>query len=95
MTNYGESNLEKQLDWPIVRTLGKQSYLFGSLLIFMLMGPVVGPAATPGARLIVYVVLILVFVTGPLAASRTRGNLLFTAVLGVLLLVTGDRKSVV
>jgi hypothetical protein len=60
----------------------------------MLMGPVVGSSATPAARLTMYAVLILVFVTGPLAASRTRGNLLFTALLGVLMLLTGVSSSV-
>jgi len=58
------------------------------------MGPVIGPASTPGARLMMYVVLSLVFVTGPLAASRTRGSLLFTAFLGILLLLTGVSSSV-
>jgi len=85
--------LEKQLDWPLVRALGKQSYLFASLLIFMLMGPVVGSDDTPAARVTMYMVLILVFVTGPLAASRTQGNLLFTALLGVSMLLTGVSSS--
>jgi len=86
--------MKQQLDWPIVRALGKQNYLFAALIIFMLTGPVVGPVAKPGARLITYAVLILIFITGPLAASRTRGHILFTAILGSGMVLTGLSSSV-
>jgi hypothetical protein len=86
--------MKQQLDWPIVRALGKQKYLCAALIIFMLTGPVVGPVATPLSRLVIHLVLILIFITGPLAACRTRGHLLFTAMLGGGLVFTGLSSSV-
>lgn len=85
--------MKQPLDWPIVRALGKQHYLCAALAIFMLTGPVVGPAATPASRLIMYAVMILIFITGPLAASRTRGHLLFATILGGGMVLTGLSSS--
>jgi len=45
--------------------------------------------AMPLSPLIMYLVLILIFIAVPLAASRTRGNLLFTAILGGGMVLTG------
>lgn len=82
--------MTQALDWPIVDRLGKQSYLFVSLLVFMLAGPVIADDAVSAAeRLIMYGILTLVFITGPLAAARGRGDLLFTGLLAVGTLLTG------
>ncbi len=81
------------LDWPIVRALGKQRYLFFALVLFLLTGPVAGPADTPVARIAMYSILTLVVITGPLAASRGRASLIFTFVLAFLMLVLGLSSS--
>lgn len=81
------------LDWPIVRALGKQRYLFFALVLFLLTGPVAGPADTPVARIAMYSILTLIVITGPLAASRGRVSLIFTFVLAFLMLVLGLSSS--
>jgi voltage-gated potassium channel len=75
-------------DWPIVRALGRQRYLALSLLAFLCVLPLTDEA-TYGARLMRYGVLILVFITGPLAVARTRGTLIATFVLALLVLLPG------
>ena len=82
------------LDWPIVRKLGKQRYLFGSLILFLLTGPVVGPGDTPVERIAVYSILTFVVITGPLAASRGIVSLVITFALAFLMLVLGLFSSV-
>ncbi len=81
------------LDWPIVRALGKQRYLFFALVLFLLTGPVAGPADTPVARIAMYSILTLVVITGPLAASRGKASLIFTFGLAFLMLVLGLSSS--
>ena len=81
------------LDWPIVRRLGKQRYLFLSLILFLLTGPVVGPGDTPIGRIAMYSILTLVVITGPLAASRGIASLIFTFALAFLMLVLGFFSS--
>ncbi len=81
------------LDGPIVRVLGKQRYLFLALVLFLLTGPVAGPADTPAARIAMYSILALVVITGPLAASRGMASLIFTFALAFLMLVLGLSSS--
>ena len=83
------------LDWPVVRVLGKQRYLFGSLVLLLLVGPLTGSADRPGPNLVMYAVLTLVVITGPLAVSRSRASLAFTFALALLMLVPGLFSTVV
>ena len=74
-----------------MRTLGRQRYLAYSLLAFLC---VLAVPEGPGSRLLVYCVLTLVFVTGPLAVARTRLSLGATGVLALLVLVPGVASAV-
>lgn len=74
--------------WPVVRALGRQSYLALSLLVFM--GVIPFTDIFPfGGRLLTYLVLTLVFITGPLAVASTRTTLFLTFGLALLVLVPG------
>ena len=83
------------LEWPIVQRLGKQKYLFVSLVLFLLAAPVVGPGdgATAG-RLIMYGILTFVFIAGPLASARNRTELVITGGLALGALLTGLSSAV-
>ncbi len=84
----GVFTLQEIVLWPAVRRFGKQSYLCAAMLVFLLMGPVIGATETALERVLIYSLLILVFVTGPLSASRTRLELGITFALGVALFVS-------
>ena len=86
--------MQRPEDWPIVQRYGKQKYLFAAILLFLLMGPVLGENPTAGERAVMFTILIFVFITGPLTASRTRFELFFTATLGVILLAVGLSSSI-
>lgn len=82
-------------DWPIVQRYGKQHYLFASILLFMLAGPLLGPTPGPGERLGMFLVLTFVFITGPLTASRTRFELTSGAILATAMFLSGMTSSLV
>ena len=84
----------KPFEWRLVKVLSKQKYLFASLLAFMLAGPIAGFNVNTTSTLIMYGVLTLVFITGPLAASRTTAGLMLTFALGIGMLFTGLSSSV-
>jgi voltage-gated potassium channel len=73
----------------ILKKLGKQRYLFVSLLMFLLIGSVTGAGDRPGAQLAMYGALAFVFVTGPIAASRSRLALYFTGFLAFCMFLLG------
>ncbi len=75
------------VDWPIVARLGKQRYLFLSLVAFLLVGPLLGGEF--GGRAVMYTVLALVLITGPLAVATTKSSLYGSFALAVLVLATG------
>jgi len=79
-------------NWRIVRALGKQRYLAYSLLAFLCVLPFT--QGQPGSRLLMYGVLTLVFVTGPLAVARTRISLWATCVLALFVLVPGVASGI-
>ncbi len=72
----------------LVQVLGHQRYLALSLLAFLCIAPFTHDREA-GARLLTYAVLTLVFITGPLAVARTRGQLIATVALALLVLLTG------
>ncbi len=76
------------LNWPIVRALGRQRYLAFSLFAFLCAAPVAGHYPDLG-RILIYGVLTLVFITGPLAVARTRLTLMLTFALALLVLLPG------
>jgi hypothetical protein len=57
------------------------------------VGPIIGSETALAPRLVMYTLLIFVFITGPLAASRSKSELFFTAVLGVAMLLSGLSSS--
>jgi hypothetical protein len=73
--------------WRIVQALGKQRYLCLSLLAFLFALPLAGDE--PGARLTTQLVLVFVFITGPLAVARTRATLWITGVFAIVVFVMG------
>lgn len=75
-------------DWPIVRALGRQRYLAFALLAFLCIVPLTDDNTHAG-RLVIYAVLTLVFITGPLAVASRRWTLMVTLALAVLVLVSG------
>jgi hypothetical protein len=75
-------------NFAVVRVLGHQRYLALSLLAFLCIAPFTHDRAD-GSRLLTYAVLTLVFITGPLAVARTRGQLIATVVLALLVLLPG------
>ena len=81
--------MSRPADWQIVKILGRQKYLFVSLIAFMLTGPIVGHLKGPVASLVMYGILMLVFITGPLTASRSRSELIATALFASMTLLTG------
>jgi hypothetical protein len=72
-----------------VKLLAKQRYLFASLLLFLLIGPIAGFGDRPGAHIVMYGALAMIFVAGPLAVSRSRSSLYFTGFLAVCMLPLG------
>jgi len=74
--------------WRVVRVLGHQRYLSLSLLAFLCVAPFTAKVHGE-ARFLTYSVLTLVFITGPLAIARTRGQLIATVALALLVLVPG------
>ena len=81
--------MSRPADWWIVKVLGRQKYLCLSLIAFMLTGPIVGHLKGPVASLVMYGILTLVFITGPLTASRSRTELIATALFAAMTLSTG------
>ena len=81
-------------EWLITHRFARQSHLFVALLLFLLAGPIIGPAATEGSRLSMYTLLIFVVIVGPLAASRNRFELVVTALFAVGTLLTGVSSAV-
>ena len=73
--------------WRIVQALGKQRYLCLSLLAFLFVLPLT--AGDPGARLSTQLVLVFVFITGPLAVARTRATLWITGGFAIVVFVMG------
>ena len=80
-------------DWPIVRALGHQRYLALSLLAFLCVMPLTDDQGY-GGRLLRYIVLTLVFVTGPLAVASKRWTLFVTFALALLVLLPGLASAV-
>ncbi len=74
--------------WRVVQVLGHQRYLSLSLLAFLCIAPFTHDVQSE-AQLLTYGVLTLVFITGPLAIARTRGQLIVTIVLALLVLLPG------
>ena len=74
--------------WPLVRVLGKQRYLALSLLAFLFIMPVVAEPSTFN-RLLTYVVLTFVCITGPFAIASTPGRLMATIILALMVLLPG------
>lgn len=79
--------------WKLVQVLGRQRYLALSLLAFLLLSPFVHDKFE-GSRLLTFGVLTLVFITGPLAVARTRGQLIATVALALLVLLPGLASAV-
>ena len=85
--------LHPLLNWPILEALGRQRYLALSLFAFLCAAPVAGLYPDLG-RLLMYGVLTLVFITGPLAVARTRLILAVTFLLALLALLPGILAAV-
>jgi voltage-gated potassium channel len=71
----------------IVRLLGKQRYLLASLFGFLIVGQLLQDFA--GSRLVMYALLLLVVITGPLAVAASRAALAVTWVLAGAMLIPG------
>lgn len=63
--------------------------------MFLLIGPITGTGDRPGFHLATYAALVFVFVTGPIAASRSRLTLYFTGFLAFSMLLLGLYSIVV
>ncbi len=74
--------------WPLIKALGKQRYLALSLLAFLCIMPLTHEESTFD-RLLIYLVLTCVFITGPLAIASTRLRLVISMVLSLLVLLPG------
>ncbi len=71
----------------IVQKLGKQRYLCFSLIAFLLAGPLVGGHL--GGRVVMYSVLTLVLITGPLAVASSTFARRMTYGLAAITLASG------
>ncbi len=74
--------------WPLVEALGKQRYLALSLLAFLFTMPLIDDTSTFN-RLLTYVVLTFVFITGPFAIASTPARLVTTIILALMVLLPG------
>jgi hypothetical protein len=73
--------------WRIVKVLGKQRYLFGSLLALLLVFPL---ATSPQfQRPILNAILTLIIVTGPLSLAARRKEFLIAGVLALIMWIPG------
>lgn len=73
--------------WRIVQALGKQRYLLFSLLAFLCVLPLTHDESS--SRLITQLVLVFVFITGPLAVARTQLTLAITGIFAVIVFLLG------
>ncbi len=73
--------------WRIVQALGKQRYLALSLLAFLFALPLTHDE--PSSRLMTQLVLVFVFITGPLAVARTQLTLAITGLFAVVVFLLG------
>jgi hypothetical protein len=73
--------------WRIVQVVGKQRYLFGSLLMLMLVFPLV--TNEQFQRPILNAVLTLIIITGPLSLAARRNEFLIAAVLALIMWIPG------
>ena len=79
--------------WPVVRLLGKQKYLFGSLLALLLVFPLV--TSPPFQRPVLNAVLTLIIITGPLSLAARRNQFLIAAVLAAIMWIPGWIDSLI
>ena len=79
--------------WPVVRLLGKQKYLFGSLLALLLVFPLV--TSPPFQRPVLNAVLTLIIITGPLSLAARRNQFLIAAVLAATMWIPGWIDSLI
>jgi hypothetical protein len=73
--------------WRIVKVLGKQRYLFGSLLALLLVFPLV--TNQPFQRPILNAILTLIVITGPLSLAARRNEFLVAAALALVVWIPG------
>ena len=73
--------------WPIVKVLGKQRYLFGSLLALLLVFPLV--TNPQFQRPILNAILTLIMITGPLSLAARRNQFLIAGVLALTMWIPG------
>ncbi len=73
--------------WRIIQALGKQRYLLFSLLAFLCVLPLTHDESS--SRLITQLVLVFVFITGPLAVARTQLTLAITGIFAVIVFLLG------
>ena len=74
-------------NWPIVKVLGKQRYLLGSLLALMLVFPLV--TNQQFQRPILNAVLTLIMITGPLSLASRRHQFLIAGSLALIMWIPG------
>lgn len=73
--------------WPIVKLLGKQRYLLGSLLGLLLVFPMV--TNQQFQRPILSAMLTLIIITGPLSLAARRDQFLIAMVLALIMWIPG------
>lgn len=73
--------------WPIVKLLGKQRYLLGSLLGLLLVFPMV--TNQQFQRPILNAILTLIIITGPLSLAARRDQFLIAMVLALIMWIPG------
>ena len=73
--------------WRIVQILGKQRYLFASLLTLLLVFPLVTSAQFQ--RPVLNAVLTLIIITGPLSLAARRNEFLIAVVLALVMWIPG------